>query len=129
MPDSYKQIESRIENALVAISREETPNISRFAREFNVPYQRLLNRFKGRNSRSTRSPTGRLLSDAQESALCHYINTLDELDIHARPSMVENAANSILKEGYTTKDLPPPTISEKWLKRFFQRHPEYRIRK
>src|SRR5215469_3907302 len=129
MPDSYKQIESRIENALVAISREETPNISRFACEFNVPYKRLLNRFKGRNSRSTRPPAGRLLSDAQESALCRYINTLDELDIHARPSMVENAVNSILKEGHTATNLPPPTTSEKWLKRFFQRHPEYRIRK
>ena len=64
MPDSYKQLESHIENALVAISREETPNISRFAREFDVPYQRLLNRLKGRDSRSTRPPAGRLLSDA-----------------------------------------------------------------
>ena len=129
MPDSYKQIESRIENALVAISREETPNISRFAREFHVPYRRLLYRFQGRNSRMTRSPAGQILSNIQESALCHYIDILDQLDIHARPSMVRNAANSILKEGYGTQDLPSSTISEKWLKRFFQRHPEYRIRK
>ena len=43
--------------------------------------------------------------------------------------MFQTTANSILKEGYTTKDLPPPTISEKWIKRFFQRHPKYRVRK
>jgi hypothetical protein len=129
MPESYERIESRIENAIVAILREENPNISRFAREFNVPYHRLRNRLKGRDSRSTRSPVGRLLSDAQESALCRYLNILDELDIHARPAMVETAANSILKEGHTHKNLPPPTIGMHWLKRFFQRHPEYRIRK
>jgi hypothetical protein len=129
MPESYQQIETRIENAIVAILREENPNISRFAREFNVPYGRLRNRLKGRDSRSTRPPTRRLLSDAQESALCRYINILDELDIHARPATVETAANSILKEGHTHKSLPPPTIGGHWLKRFFQRHPEYRIRK
>ena len=43
--------------------------------------------------------------------------------------MVETAANSILKEGHTHKSLPPPTIGGHWLNRFFQRHPEYRIRK
>jgi hypothetical protein len=129
MPESYQQIESRIETALVAISREKTPNISRFARIYNVPYKRLWNRVKGHDSRLTRPPAGRLLSDAQESALCRYINILDELDIHARPAIVETAANSILKEGHTDKRLPPPTIGSHWLKRFFQRHPEYRIRK
>jgi hypothetical protein len=43
--------------------------------------------------------------------------------------VVETAANSILREGSTDKNLPSPTIGGHWLKRFFQRHPEYRIRK
>jgi hypothetical protein len=92
---------------MAAIKREEKPIISRFARDFNIPYQRLLNRLKGRDSCTTRTPAGRLLSDAQESALCRYINILDELDIHARPAMVETAANSILKEGHTNKNFLP----------------------
>jgi hypothetical protein len=43
MPESYQIIQNRIENAIIAILREENPNISRFAREFNVPYGRLRN--------------------------------------------------------------------------------------
>ena len=129
MPESYQIIENRIENAITAILCEENPNISRFMREFNVPYGQLRMRLKGRDSWSTRPPTGCLLSDAEESALCRYINILDELDIHVCPAIVETAANSILQEGHTDKSLPPPTIGGHWLKCFFQRHPEYRIRK
>jgi hypothetical protein len=56
MPKSYKEIELKIENAIVAMSRKENPNIQKFAREFGVPYSRLRNRHKGRASRSSRAP-------------------------------------------------------------------------
>lgn len=48
MPDSYRDIEYRIFNVLNAILSAETPNVAAFAREFDVPYRRLLERYKGR---------------------------------------------------------------------------------
>jgi hypothetical protein len=72
MAESYQEIESRIERAIIAIKREEKPIISRFARIYNIPYQRLLNRLKGRESRTTRNPAGRLLSDTGICSLSLY---------------------------------------------------------
>jgi hypothetical protein len=129
MPKSYKDIELSIENTLVAMAREENPNIRHFAREFGVPYSRLLNRHKGRDSRSNRVPTNRLLSEAEESALCRYIEILDNHDLSPTPRLVEKAANSILREGRSPLLTPPPTIGGHWINRFFNRHPEYKIQR
>ena len=47
MPDSYTVKEARVQEALEAISEERKPNLTRLAREFNVPYQQLRNRYNG----------------------------------------------------------------------------------
>ena len=129
MPNTYQDIEVLIQNAIEAMKHEKNPKIAHFARRFNVPYHRLRSRWKGINSRSTRPPTNRLLSEAQELAVCRYINILDDLDIAPRPAMVANCANSVLKEAHGDKPGNAPQIGEHWLKRFYSRHPEYRIRK
>jgi hypothetical protein len=129
MPEDYSKVEARIKDAIDAMKREKKPNISHYARRFNVPYQRLRMRWNGKDSRSSRPPTNRLLSEAQELSLCRYINVLDDLDISPLPRMVENCANSILREAHSDKPGPPPQIGEHWLSRFYLRHPEYKIRK
>ena len=45
MPDSYTIKELRVQEALNTIPEGSKPNITRLAREFNVPYQQLLNRY------------------------------------------------------------------------------------
>ncbi|OCK79505.1 hypothetical protein K432DRAFT_299703 [Lepidopterella palustris CBS 459.81] len=49
------------------------------AGELDVPYKRLLTRFHGRLSKSTRPPTNRKLTEEQQSALCRYLGTLGEM--------------------------------------------------
>ncbi|KAJ5465269.1 uncharacterized protein N7458_000955 [Penicillium daleae] len=150
MAESYKSIEYRIKIALHELESVDKPNVKAWARSHNLPYQRLLARYKGRHSRSERSPSGRKLDGAQESALCRYIDILDS--IYAPPSRPEiaAAANAILAAAYAeatgqptsdatgqpasnttgrNRPVPAPTIGGMWLNRFLKRHPEYLIRR
>ena len=43
--------------------------------------------------------------------------------------MITSCANSFLRRSHTDTTTPPPTASEKWARRFLNRHPEYYIRK
>jgi hypothetical protein len=76
MPESYQSIEARIQLAILELENVESPNIKAWARGHNLPYQRLLARYKGRSSRSERTPSGRKLDESQEAALCRYIDFL-----------------------------------------------------
>lgn len=129
MADSYKNIESKIQNAIIALNDMTKPNISAIAREFGVPYHRLRSRFNGRRTRSQRPPTNLRLSAAQESAVCQYINTHDEMGLSPRPIYIEKCANSILAEAHKDPSSAPPKIGEHWLRRFLIRDPEYRRRR
>jgi hypothetical protein len=111
------------------LQRQEKPNISKTAREFDVPMQRLRRRWLGTPSRSDRAPTNTKLSTEQEMALRRYIDTLIKLDIPPRPKQIGDAANSILYRGHTDPTTPPPQIGEHWTKRFHERYPEYRVRR
>lgn len=108
MPNDYYEIEDQIERALRVLRRQEKPNISKTAREFKVPMQRLRRRFLRTPSRCDRAPTNTKLSTEQEAALIKYINILIKLDIPPRPKAISNAANSILFRGHTDPITPPP---------------------
>ena len=74
MAESYESVEYRIQVAIHELENVERPNIKAWARSRNLPYQRLLARYKGRQSLSERPPNGRKLDESQESALCRYID-------------------------------------------------------
>lgn len=119
-------IEKRISDAIDAISDREKLNVKQVAREFgNVPYRRLLERLKGRRSRSTRSPAGPRLDEAQEAALRRHIDFLDEFGVTPKYKQISAAANLILCEHHKPTDGPRPKVGAHWLKRFLKRHPEY----
>ena len=82
--------------AIYELESVERPNIKAWARSRNLLYQRLLARYKGRQSLSKRAPNGRKLNESQESALYRYIDWLNS--IYAPPSRLEiiAAANAIL---------------------------------
>jgi hypothetical protein len=65
------------------------------------------------------------LSKDQEIALCRYIDTFERVEIFPRRDMVLKAAQSILHES----DPTAPKLSDHWIKRFFARYPEYKIRR
>ncbi|OJJ46934.1 hypothetical protein ASPZODRAFT_1858185 [Penicilliopsis zonata CBS 506.65] len=100
-------------------------NVRPSPRTFNEPYARLNARRKGRKSRSTRQ-VKRKLSDAQELALCGYIEELDDGETPIVSKLLRDHANYLLEEDHGDPTTSPPTIGEHWLSRFLQRHPEYR---
>jgi hypothetical protein len=81
MTQSNQDIESRIQDAIDTLSDGKMSTVASAAREFDVPYQRLLRRRKGGKSLFQRDPTGRRLDSAQENALCSWINYRDELSM------------------------------------------------
>lgn len=115
--ESNESIESRIQLAILELENVEKPNIKAWARARNLPYQRLLARYKGRLSLSERPPNGRKLDKSQESALCRYIDFLDSIYFPPKRPAIAAAANAILASGYTGP-IKPPTIGDYWIRRF-----------
>ena len=95
MSESYSEIESRIQEALDALSKRDKPNIAAAAREFRVPEQRLRARWNGCLSKQERPAANRKLSEALELAVCRYLDRLDAVGTAARMPMI-TCANSIL---------------------------------
>jgi hypothetical protein len=129
MAESNQSIESRIQLAILELENVEMPNIKAWARSRNLPYQRLLARYKGRLSLSDRQPNGRKLDESQESALCRYIDFLDSIYLPPKRPAIAAAANAILASCHTDDSTEPPTIGRHWLQRFLHRHPEYLVRR
>lgn len=129
MPESYQSTEARIQLAILELENVESPNIKAWAREHNLPYQRLLARYKGRSSRSERTPSGRKLDESQEAALCRYIDFLDSIYLPPKRPVIAAAANAILSSCHIDDSTKPPTIGGHWLQRFLRRHPEYLSRR
>ncbi len=129
MPESYASIEVRLLEALNTLYTQTLPNVTQAARDFNVPYQRLLARFYGVQSKQDRPASGRKLTDVEELAVCQYLNQLDKMGTSARLSMLVGCANSILRAREADSTTQPPTISAAWSKRFLRRHPEYKMKK
>ena len=73
----YSQIESRIQEALIALSERDRPNIAAAAREFRVPEQRLRARSIGCLSKQERPAANKKLSEDQELTVCQYLDRLD----------------------------------------------------
>ncbi|BDD61850.1 hypothetical protein MAP00_009298 [Monascus purpureus] len=115
MPKFNKNYEDRMLKAIDALSTQNPPNIAKTAREYGVKRQTLSARWKGRSNLCERPPTNTRLSEEQEKALCHYVDTLEQLNIKPLAQMIQSSANSILRSTHTSLDTPPPTVSEKWL--------------
>ena len=122
MPDSYTIKEARVQEALQTIPEGIKPNISRLAREFNVPYDQLLNRYNGYN---TRKSNNYALTLSEEAAVHQYIQRLDTLGTACRRPMLLRAANSVMRE----RPGPRRVVGKHWPTRFIQRFPQYKLRR
>ena len=122
MPKESELVERRIQEALQC--RQENPNrsISSLAKEYHVPYHRLRCRLLGTPSKFGRKPTCSRLSEAEEKALCMYIDRLDYVRLSVRRSFVENAANSIIQANTPDNAPRPPPVGQHWVSRFVTRH-------
>ena len=131
MKEVYSKTEARIVLACQELQASENPNVAATAREFEVPESRLRGRWKGRQAKIERPPTNRKLSSEEEVAVCRYLKRLDEIGTSARPQMVTDCANSVLRRNHTSdnSNLPSPIVSSAWTHRFLERHSEFYIRK
>jgi hypothetical protein len=121
--DEYKKIEEAIAQAVEAYSTNKSQKISVLARQFDVPYRRLKRRLDGQDSRSTRQPSNKLLTDDQESAIVTWIQYLDRIGAPATTDMLRNCANSILQRNHPDEN-PPPVVGPNWPYRFTKRLPD-----
>jgi hypothetical protein len=124
MPGLYNEEETRVLEAVAELELQKKPNFSAAARKYRVPIGRVRRRFFGSSSKIDTGGCNKVLSDAQEQALCLYIDRLDELGAPIRQHMLAKAANSILKDTGIHRKVGPRKAS-----RFLKRHSEYRLRK
>lgn len=72
--ETYQESETRILAAVEELKASpELHNVKTYAAAHNLQYKRLLHRYNGGHSKSTRAPTNRRLNDAQEDALKGYL--------------------------------------------------------
>ena len=82
----------------------------------------LSRRLKGHQGRQGHAPTHSLLTDAEEAAICHYIDRLDRINLAVRSEIVEDAANLILQERSATAETGEiRKVGKHWTRRFLQR--------
>jgi hypothetical protein len=82
MSDNVKT-EERIQEACIQASTQGNVNIAALARQYNVPMSHLRARVSGRVSRYGRIAPNRALTEVQDDALCHYLDTLDQFGLSA----------------------------------------------
>ncbi|PVH90566.1 hypothetical protein DM02DRAFT_636728, partial [Periconia macrospinosa] len=126
MPKNNNDIESRIQRALASLPEGEKPNFKALAKEYRVPYQRLLARSKGRASLFDRPSHSLKLTTTQNNALKDYLRQLDDLGIAPQIQQVVQAVNTILKIDHKAEqlDTAPPTVSTRWAYAWINREPE-----
>lgn len=127
MTPTYMQIGEHIQNAITYHLPHPKVTIAQIARDFEVPYQRLVARIKGRIGRHRREHINTRLTASQEAALCSYVERLDDRNLAAQREQIRGAANSILKEAYThtipaLRPPEPPTVGKCWVARFVKRY-------
>jgi hypothetical protein len=115
MSDTYSEVEKRIQQAVDEMrALESTPIITDFARQYDVPYQRLYARFHGALAKSDFVSGNRRFPDIEEKALCRYLDRLDnKLGLPAQRELLRGAADYILLANWTptsTDGKPPSTL-------------------
>jgi hypothetical protein len=124
----YFEVEERVQAALAYKTQHPKASFRFLARQFNASKDRIHRRWKGKDSKSTRSPTNLRLDKEQDKALCWYIERLNEIGVSLRYKFIAAAANSILQIA-TPPGQEAPTVSDQWPARWLRQHPQFeRIR-
>lgn len=118
---------SSIEDAIAFHLASPSTPLRQVAKTFHVSNStlqyRVSNAFKGQQ----RIGAGRLLLEAEEKAICNYIERLDKVNLAVRPEFVADAANNLLQARLTSSTSQPsgtadPTVGSRWVTRFLKRY-------
>ena len=114
MSDQKENVEIRTMQAVAAYDQMDKPNLSKLAREFEIPYSRLRGRIHGRKPNSTIAGRTKALNPIQTRAMHSWINSLHKAYTYPTPEIIERAANSLLKDR---------VVSHSWVYRFINSLP------
>src|SRR5450432_2115103 len=87
--------EGRIVKAMEALKSSECKTVSDAQKAFNIPYKKLLGRFR-HGMKASHGGQNKALDEAQEQALLEYIDRCDQLGRLSKRRHIALAANSIL---------------------------------
>jgi hypothetical protein len=104
--------ETRIAKAIEALHTGEYKSVSTAHKAFNVPYYKLLGRYR-HGRKASHGGQNKALDKAQEAALLEYIDRCDQLGRPAKRRHITMAANSILWSSGQFKE-----VSKPWITRF-----------
>jgi hypothetical protein len=126
MADTYRNEEEKVSRACAAFLSGQFKSIAAAARSEGAKDRRVRNRLAGQNSRSTRPPTNRLLTENEELGLLKWIERLDKLGTRPSLKMIEREVNWLLSQ---RQEIPHKICGENWVRRFIERHEEIELRK
>ena len=91
MPLSYFETEKLVQDACQGFDDGTYASIADASREIGAPYHRIRARYNGRDSRSMRPSTNRLLSNTEEQGLLIWIEALNKLGTRLSKRMLEKS--------------------------------------
>ena len=102
------------------------PNSSHraIAHSYDVPNTTLHYRIHGRPTRQNAQISNRKLTLTEEETLVQWILSMDGRGLPPRIATVRRMANVLLAERVRSSSDSPPSVGEKWVQRFVQRHPD-----
>jgi Tc5 transposase DNA-binding domain/helix-turn-helix, Psq domain len=119
--------EDQIQRAILAYTSKQYTSIRQAAIAFNVSYNAMQRRIKGRNSRVIAHESQQTLSNAEETILIRWITRLTRTGFPASPKLVMEMAEEVRAERVqltrTRSSITRP-IGYSWLQRFQNRHIE-----
>jgi len=89
-------VELRVKEALEYLQVHPSAKPTAVARQFSISRARLLRRLDGIPPRAGTPATNTRLSKPEESALCHYIDRLDRINLPTWKVFIRDTANLIL---------------------------------
>jgi len=75
----YLLIAQQITKAVEVLRTRRKPHVAAYARDYGLPYNRLLHAYNGGNNRSMRPPTNQVLNNTQLLALKLYLDHIDRI--------------------------------------------------
>lgn len=125
----YKEIEHRIELAVVHMFKNPEAKRAKVARQFDVPLQRLRSRLADKPFKSmVRDIHGRRLTSDQYHALKLYLRKMIDFGLHPRLNVIKIVGMKLLLQNRLDSDestFRPSPLSHAWSKRWLTRHPDF----
>jgi hypothetical protein len=99
MKEDYKETEKKNVKALEHAKTIANPNFTEIAKEFEVPYRRLLERSKGVTSKCDQPAANRAMNELQEKAVHQYVADMERMGGSVSLFNLKATANAINVNG------------------------------